>query len=348
MFSYSKKLNEDSNDSIINDYELLLSMYHPDDIKEIINNEEELKFILRINYIVTINSAEIIESIKRIKLKDICIEGNNELLIPYWIQFNYNKKRNILNYNFYILWIKDDSDAINKIKEEINTIEEPYLYNVIEIIKNILDNILNEENIISFLSEIKLNSNQNLSLINTLFILTKANQDCDNFLYEEKNEIIKENKEIINNKENKDNKESNEKINEYELFFEKGGVKSEILVEKDYAFQSHAINVKNMEDVNKYKNFLMSNNKIKKATRNVFAFRFKDEKNNNIVEDYDDDGEHYAGTRILGYLQKIKIYNILILVSRFNGDLHLKQHSTKYLTSAEILIKNYKNLFQYE
>ena len=50
---------------------------------------------------------------------------------------------------------------------------------------------------------------------------------------------------------------------------------------------------------------LKGNIKIKKATRNVFAFRFKDEKNNNIVEDYDDDGEHYAGTRILGYLQKI-------------------------------------------
>ena len=44
----------------------------------------------------------------------------------------------------------------------------------------------------------------------------------------------------------------------------------------------------------------------------------------------------------------MKIYDILILVSRFNGDLHLKQHSTKYLTNAEILIKDNKNLFNFE
>ena len=44
----------------------------------------------------------------------------------------------------------------------------------------------------------------------------------------------------------------------------------------------------------------------------------------------------------------MKIYNILILVSRFNGDLYLKQHSTKYLTITEILIKDYKSLFQFE
>ena len=97
-----------------------------------------------------------------------------------------------------------------------------------------------------------------------------------------------------------------------------------------------------------YKNYLLSNNKIKKATRNVFVFRYKDENSGIIFEDYDDGGEHYAGTRILGYLQKIKIYNILILVSRFNGDLHLKQHSTKYLTIAELLIKQNKDLFNFE
>ena len=73
-----------------------------------------------------------------------------------------------------------------------------------------------------------------------------------------------------------------------------------------------------------------------------------DEKSKNLIEDYDDDGEHYAGTRILGYLQKMKIYNILILVSIFNGYLNLKQHSTKYLTIAEILLKDNKNLFLFE
>ena len=43
----------------------------------------------------------------------------------------------------------------------------------------------------------------------------------------------------------------------------------------------------------------------------------------------------------------MKIYNILILVSRFNGDLYLKQHSTKYLNIAN-LIKKILNLFSFE
>ena len=49
MFSYEKEIEEELNESIFNDYELLCSMYQ-DDIKEIIINNEELKFLLRINY----------------------------------------------------------------------------------------------------------------------------------------------------------------------------------------------------------------------------------------------------------------------------------------------------------
>ena len=102
-----------------------------------------------------------------------------------------------------------------------------------------------------------------------------------------------------------------------------------------------------MEEIDKYKEMLFSNNKIKRAARNIILYRYKDEKTGNIIEDYDDDGEHYAGNRILTDLQKIKIYNVFILISRFNGDLHLKQHSTKYLTITEILIEDYKSLFQF-
>ena len=36
MFSYEKHFSEDMKESILNDYDLLLSMYHQDDIKELI------------------------------------------------------------------------------------------------------------------------------------------------------------------------------------------------------------------------------------------------------------------------------------------------------------------------
>ena len=354
MFSYEKQFSSDMKDSIINDYELLLSMYHQDDIKELQNDGNELNFILKINELLNIKKSEVIDSINRIKLKQVNIQNeNDELPIPYWIQFKYKIEENKLIYIFSIFWIKDNNDIINNIKEELNNIEEPYIYNAIDIIKNNIENILDESNIISFLNEIKINNIENLSLENALFKITNANKDCPDFLYEEKEELINNiNQEIKNTKEIKEakNENNNEKdnISEYDLFFEKGGVKTDILIEKDYAFQCHGIKVNANDEIDLYKKYLFSNNKIKKATRNVCVFRYKDETSENIIEDYDDDGEHYAGTRILGYLQKIKVYDIFILVSRFNGDLHLKQHSTKYLTIAENLIKNHKDLFQFE
>ena len=351
MFTFEKEIEDELNESIFNDYELLCSMYQ-DDIKEIINDKgHELKFLLRINYTLNIDDSDIINTINRIKLKNINLD-NGELLIPYWIVFSYDKNTKILIYKFYILWIKENTELITKIKEELNTVEEPFIYNTIELIRDTIDDTLNNLNIISFLNEIKLKNINNFSLENALLTISGANEECPDFLYEEKVEDEKDKQKDFSKGKNEINKEENydkkKNLTEYELFFENGGVKSQILPEKDYVFQSHGINVKNIEEVNLYREYLLSNNKIKKATRNVFAYRFFDDKSNTIVEDYDDDGEHYAGTRILGYLQKMKIFNILILVSRFNGDLHLKQHSTKYLTIAEILIKDNINLFSFE
>jgi hypothetical protein len=140
MFSYEKHFSEEMKDSILNDYDLLLSMYQ-DDIKELINNEQELKFFIKINYILNIQSSNVIDSIKRIKLKQINIQ-NDELSIPYWIQFNYDIQNNTLIYIFSIFWIKDNFDIINNIKQELENIEEPFIYNAIEIIRNNIENTL--------------------------------------------------------------------------------------------------------------------------------------------------------------------------------------------------------------
>ena len=145
MFSYEKHFSSDMKDSIITDFELLLSMYQKDDIKELKNNEEELKFILRINYLINIQTSEVMESINRLELKQVNIE-NNGLFIPYWIQYNYDIKNNNLEYKFYIYWIKDKIDLINKIKHEIKNIKEPFICNAFDIIKNNLKESLNEEN----------------------------------------------------------------------------------------------------------------------------------------------------------------------------------------------------------
>ena len=41
--------------------------------------------------------------------------------------------------------------------------------------------------------------------------------------------------------------------------------------------------------------------------------------NLNITEGFDDDGEDGAGMRLLGILQKMKIYNVFVIVSRWYG-----------------------------
>ena len=164
---------------------------------------------------------------------------------------------------------------VNKIKQEIQDIEEPFIYNAIDIIKNNLEESLNEANIVSFLNELKLNNTQNLSLENALFTITKANKDCPDFLYEEKDELINTNtsKEISKEKKETNSKNdtniANKNLSDYDLFFECGGVKTEILAERDYVFQSHGIRVKSMEEIEKYKEMLFSNNKIQRAARNI-------------------------------------------------------------------------------
>jgi hypothetical protein len=353
MFSYEKLFDDNINDSIIyNDYELVFPMFE-DDIKEIIHSSEELKFIIKFNYSINLES-DTTQTIQQMKFPCLSIT-NNELLIPYWIQFEYNSSLKKLIYKFFILWIQDNIQLIDEIKNELNAIEEPYIYNAIDLIQSKLEHSLNDSNVVFFLNQIKLQNLSNMSLENALFTISKANLDLNGFLYEEKMEKNEKNEKILKKSEKNEGgedknlqKKEKPKLSEYDLFFEKGGVKSEILTEKDYAFQCHGIVVTKKEEINLYKSYLLSNNKIKKATRNVIAFRMMDKEKNCIIDDYDDDGEHYAGTRILGYLQKIKIYNILILVTRFNGDLHLKQHSTKYLTIVENFMKDYKNLFQFE
>ncbi len=74
--------------------------------------------------------------------------------------------------------------------------------------------------------------------------------------------------------------------------------------------------------------------KIKKATHNISAYRFMDEKGNEI-EDYDDDGKHGAGTRVLGILKKMKINNILIVVTRWYGGIMLHQDRFKRITDSQ-------------
>ena len=146
---------------------------------------------------------------------------------------------------------------------------------------------------------------------------------------------------------------------QYDKFLNFGGVVGETFTDRASTFQSHAIKISCIEMMNKYLSLLKSNNKIQKATHNIIAYRFLDEKRkiekgrfknleDAITERFDDDGEEGAGDRLLGILRKMKVYNILVVVSRWFGGTLLGNDRYKHINdSAKKIILFNKNNFDW-
>ncbi len=164
---------------------------------------------------------------------------------------------------------------------------------------------------------------------------------------------------IKNNLVNSSNcslKEPNEN-QEYDKFFEMGGIVGETVTDRNSTFQSHVIKVESMNQINKILKYLKSNNKIQKATHNIYVYRFQDETKKvpksksieeSITEGFDDDGEEGAGNRLLTVLQKMKVYNFLVVVSRWYGGINLGNDRFRHINdSAKKIILSYKSNFDW-
>jgi len=158
---------------------------------------------------------------------------------------------------------------------------------------------------------------------------------------------------------------------EYEDFCKAGGMVGEVISDRGSSFQAHAIVINNMNDFDRHNKNILSNSKIKKATHNIMAYRVKVEDKDKdkdkekdkdskkgkkgkkssevqITEGFYDDGEDRAGIRLLGLLQKMKIRNILVIVSRWFGGTLLGNDRFKHINdAAKDLINAYKNKFVY-
>ena len=109
----------------------------------------------------------------------------------------------------------------------------------------------------------------------------------------------KEDSSKINNNKNNNNNE-NKEIDDYEKFYEPEGVVGDIIEDRKSIFQSHAIKLINLNEINLYKSYILLQKKIKKTAHNILAYLFMDEEGNEI-EDFDD---HDVGIRVLGILKK--------------------------------------------
>ncbi|KAI8050033.1 ribosomal protein S5 domain 2-type protein [Thamnidium elegans] len=97
---------------------------------------------------------------------------------------------------------------------------------------------------------------------------------------------------------------------------------SEPLLDRKSTFIAHVAKVHNIHQVKLVVAHLLQNKKIAKAAHNILAYRIMmpDEK---VLQDNDDDGETAAGGRLLHLMQILEVENVVVVVSRWFGGIHL-------------------------
>ena len=106
------------------------------------------------------------------------------------------------------------------------------------------------------------------------------------------------------------------------------------LEDRKSVFQGHAATVMSLAEVKAVMNKLKSSSKIARATHNMLAYRIEGEKSSSLLQDYDDDGEDAAGGRMLHLLQLLDVKNVVVVVSRWYGGIHLGPDRFKHINNA--------------
>lgn len=97
-------------------------------------------------------------------------------------------------------------------------------------------------------------------------------------------------------------------------------------------FQGHACRVNSADDVKQVMSVLLENKKIAGATHNILAYRIKQDKY--MLKDCADDGESKAGANLLELLEILNLTNVLVVVSRWYGGVHLGPDRFRHIKNA--------------
>ncbi|KAF7716410.1 Uncharacterized protein PECH_005299 [Penicillium ucsense] len=127
---------------------------------------------------------------------------------------------------------------------------------------------------------------------------------------------------------------------------------SDVLTEKKSVFVARAIRVKSLAQAQAFLDYLLStDDKVAAATHNISAWRIKQSKESDprtstkpgshgpetaetVIQDYDDDGETAAGGRLLHMMQLMDVWNVLVVVTRWFGRIHLGPARFKLINDA--------------
>ncbi|GFV43204.1 protein IMPACT [Trichonephila clavipes] len=111
----------------------------------------------------------------------------------------------------------------------------------------------------------------------------------------------------------------------------------ETIVDRKSVFQGHAATVVSMEQAKKVLIELKRNKKIVNATHNIMAYRIIND-SNLVIQDCDDDGESRGGSTLLHLLQILDVKNVIVVVSRWYGGIHLGPDRFKHISNAARMV----------
>ncbi|OTF75965.1 hypothetical protein BLA29_008170 [Euroglyphus maynei] len=115
------------------------------------------------------------------------------------------------------------------------------------------------------------------------------------------------------------------------------------ITDRKSTFQAHLAFVESFTQVKNVLAQLKTNRKIEEATHNIYAYRIIDqERDNKFDQDYDDDGETHAGSRLLKLLENMNAKNVLVIVSRWFGGTLLGVDRFRHIQNVakELLVKH--------
>ena len=99
----------------------------------------------------------------------------------------------------------------------------------------------------------------------------------------------------------------------------------EPVVEKKSVFQAHVcVGVRDVSEVAIVMDILNESRKVRTATHNILAYRVsRNDASKSFYQDHDDDGETAAGGRLLRLLVLADARDVVVVVSRWYGGVHL-------------------------
>ncbi|KWU45749.1 UPF0029-domain-containing protein [Rhodotorula sp. JG-1b] len=110
-------------------------------------------------------------------------------------------------------------------------------------------------------------------------------------------------------------------------------VSSDPIIDRQSVFVGHTAKVESLEEVEAVMDSLLSNSKIARATHNISAYQFTTASGTRHA-DNDDDGETAAGSRLAHLLTLLDVPNVMVVVTRWYGGVHLGPDRFKLINQA--------------